>query len=182
MKKLETIVLGSGCFWCVEAIFKGLKGVDSLMPGYMGGNKINPTYKDVCTGTTGHAEVIQLKFDKTIISIDEVLAVFWNTHDPTTLNRQGNDVGTQYRSVIFYNTEEQREIAETYKAQLILDKTFEFRVITEITQSSIFYPGETEHQDYYELNGSERYCDYIIRPKVEKFREQFKDKLKEESI
>lgn len=175
---MELATLGSGCFWCVEAIFRELKGVNSITSGYSGGDMINPTYKDISTGSTNHAEVIQIEFDISVISFHEILEVFWNTHDPTTLNQQGNDVGTQYRSVIFHHSEEQKQIAENYKVQLIGDKTFENLVITEITEFMDFYPAEDYHQKYLELNGREIYCDYIIRPKVEKFKLQFKEMLK----
>jgi peptide-methionine (S)-S-oxide reductase len=174
----ETITLGAGCFWCVEAVFAELKGVLSVTSGYMGGHVKNPSYKEVCAGTTGHAEVAQLVFDPTRITLDEVLEVFWQTHDPTTLNRQGADVGTQYRSAIFWHSERQREIAEEYKRRLDASEAFTAPIVTEIAQASVFYKAEDYHQDYYALNGSQGYCQMVIRPKLEKFRKVFADKLK----
>lgn len=176
--KTETATLGTGCFWCTEAIFQQLKGVISATSGYSGGHVDNPTYKEVCEGTTGHAEVIQVVYDPTIISFDELLEVFWQTHDPTTLNRQGNDVGPQYRSVIFYHNNEQKEKAEKYKAELDKSKAFDNPIVTEISPFTTFYKAENYHQDYYNNNGSQPYCYYVIRPKLEKFNKVFKDKIK----
>lgn len=176
--KFEKATLGSGCFWCTETIFEKLKGVESSVSGYSGGKTVNPTYKEVCSGETGHAEVIQVTFDPSIISYKELLEVFWKVHDPTTLNRQGNDVGTQYRSVVYYHSDEQKKIAEEYKNKLENAKIFKNPIVTEITKFDKFYPAENYHQDYYELNKSEPYCNFVITPKVEKFREVFKDKLK----
>lgn len=176
--KMEIATLGSGCFWCVEAVFQGLKGVESAISGYSGGHIKNPAYKEVCNGTTGHAEVIQVKFNSEVISFEEILEVFWNTHDPTTLNRQGNDVGTQYRSAIFYHSDEQKEIAEKYKKQLDESGTYNSKIVTEITPFDTFYAAEDYHQDYFNLNGEQPYCSFVIKPKVEKFKKQFKDKLK----
>lgn len=176
--KMDTVTFGAGCFWCVEAIFSDLKGVDKVISGYSGGTIKNPSYKEVCTGRTGHAEVCQVIYDPEIISFKELLEVFWQTHDPTTLNRQGADVGTQYRSAIFYHTPEQKEIAEEYKKVLNEEKVFENPIVTEITAFTNFYPAEDYHQDYFELNGEQPYCRAVIRPKVEKFKKVFKDKLK----
>lgn len=175
---IQTATFGSGCFWCTEAVFLDVTGVKEVASGYMGGKTKNPTYKDVCTGTTGHAEVIQLKYDPTQISYEELLEIFWNTHDPTTLNRQGADEGTQYRSVIFYHSEEQKKIAEQYKNQLANSKLFKNSIVTEISAASEFYKAENYHQNYYALNASQSYCQYVIRPKVEKFKKQFASKLK----
>jgi peptide-methionine (S)-S-oxide reductase len=177
--KLETATFGSGCFWCTEAVFQQLKGVKSVASGYCGGNVPNPTYEAVCTGRTGHAEVIQVTFDPAVISFDELLKVFWQTHDPTTPNQQGHDVGTQYRSAVFYHNDEQRRTAETYKKQLDASKTFAKPIVTEITQFKDFYPAEKYHQDYFKLNPSQSYCQFVIRPKVEKFNKEFKALLKD---
>jgi len=175
---MDTITFGAGCFWCVEAIFSDLKGVDKVISGYSGGIIKNPSYKEVCAGTTGHAEVCQVVYNPNEISFKELLEVFWKTHDPTTLNRQGGDVGTQYRSAIFYHAEEQKQIAESVLKVLNDEKVFENPIVTEITAFSNFYPAEDYHQDYFELNGEQPYCTAVIRPKVEKFRKVFKDKLK----
>ncbi len=176
--KMDTITFGAGCFWCVEAIFSDLKGVEKVVSGYSGGTVKNPSYKEVCAGTTGHAEVCQITYNPSEISFKELLEVFWQTHDPTTLNRQGGDVGTQYRSAIFYHNEEQKKIAEEFKAVLNQEKVFENPIVTEITAYSNFYPAEDYHQDYFDLNAEQPYCSAVIRPKVEKFRKVFKDKLK----
>ena len=178
MNNKEKATLGTGCFWCSEAIFKRLKGVSDVVPGYSGGNKINPTYEEVCTGTTNHAEVIQITFDTSIISFDELLEVFWKTHDPTTLNRQGADVGTQYRSVIFYHNDKQKETAKRYKQELEKAAILEKPVVTEISPLINFFPAEDYHKNYFENNPSQGYCNFVILPKVEKFEEVFKDKLK----
>ena len=171
----------NGCFWCTEAIFEELSGVISAVSGYTGGETISPTYKEVCDGNTGHAECLQITYDTTKISFDELLEVFWQTHDPTTLNRQGADVGTQYRSGIFYHTDEQKEKAESYKAALDKSGAFDRPIVTEITPFSVFYPAEDYHQQYFELNGnSNPYCRVVIQPKLEKFRKVFKDKLKKD--
>lgn len=175
----DTITLGAGCFWCVEAVFSELKGVLSVTSGYMGGHVKNPGYKEVCSGNTGHAEVAQLVFDPTVISLPEILEVFWQTHDPTTLNRQGADVGTQYRSAIFWHTVAQRDVAEDLKKRLDASGAFPAPIVTEVTEASIFYKAEDYHQDYYALNGSQGYCQMVIRPKLEKFRKVFADKLKQ---
>ena len=175
---LQTATFGSGCFWCTEAVFLDVKGVTEVVSGYMGGSKKNPTYKDVCTGLTGHAEVLQLRYDPSLVSYETLLEIFWNTHDPTTLNKQGNDEGTQYRSAVFYHNEEQKKTAAQYKAQLGASNVFKKTIVTEITAASIFYKAEDYHQNYFALNPEAGYCQYVIRPKVEKFKKQFKEKLK----
>jgi peptide-methionine (S)-S-oxide reductase len=172
------ITFGAGCFWCTEAVFLNVKGVEKVVSGYAGGQIKNPSYRDICTGTTGHAEVTQITYDPSIVSYEELLEIFWNTHDPTTLNQQGADMGTQYRSVIFYNTDEEKSIAEAYKRQLDESGAFKKSIVTEISPLTIFYPAEDYHQNYYSLNPNQGYCQYVIRPKVEKFSKQFADKLK----
>lgn len=176
--KLATF--GNGCFWCTEAVFQRLKGVKSVVSGYMGGKTKNPTYKEVCNGDTGHAEVVQISFDPKIISFVDLLEVFWKTHDPTTLNKQGNDVGTQYRSVVFYHDADQQKSAQEYKTKLDKAGVYNKPIVTEITAASVFYPAEDYHQNYFNLNGRQPYCSYVIQPKLEKFKEVFKDKLKKE--
>lgn len=176
--KTDTATFGTGCFWCTEAVFQELKGVYKVTSGYSGGTVKNPSYEDVCTGTTGHAECLQIIYDPKVISFDELLEVFWEAHDPTTLNRQGNDVGTQYRSVIFYHDPEQKKKAEEYKSKLDKSGAYSNPIVTEITPFSHFYAAENYHQDYYRLHGSQPYCTFVIRPKVEKFEKVFKDKLK----
>lgn len=178
MEGMDTITLGAGCFWCVEAVFVELKGVASVTSGYMGGHVKNPSYREVCNGTTGHAEVARIIFDPKVLSVDEILEVFWQTHDPTTLNRQGADSGTQYRSAIFYHNDEQRRIAEAYKVELDKSGAFRGPIVTEITPASEFYAAEDYHQNYFALNGEQGYCQMVIRPKVDKFRKVFADKLK----
>lgn len=177
-KNLETATFGAGCFWCVEAIFQDIKGVVSVKPGYTGGTVKNPTYKEVCTGTTGHAEVAQIKYDPTLVSFDKLLEVFWYTHDPTTLNRQGADVGTQYRSAVFYHTEEQKSKAEAYKAKLEELKVYPNPIVTEITKFEKFWEAEDYHNDYYSNNPDQGYCKMVIKPKVEKFKKAFEEVLK----
>lgn len=177
-KGLDTIVLGGGCFWCVEAQFLLLDGVLSVRSGYAGGKVKNPTYKEVCTGMTGHAEVIEVVYNRERISTDEILAAFWQSHDPTQLNRQGNDVGTQYRSVIFYKDEAQKKLAEEYKQKLNQEKVYDRDVVTEISPLAEFYVAENYHQNYYNENTNQGYCQYVIAPKVEKFKKVFKAKLK----
>lgn len=174
----DTAVFGGGCFWCVEAIYVELKGVISVTSGYYGGEMKNPSYRQVCSGLTGHAEVAQIIFDPSVISFDKLLEVFWTVHDPTQLNRQGNDVGTQYRSVIFYTNSEQRELAESYKGKLNKENTFDKPVVTEISPLKAFYKAEDYHQDYYANNGNAPYCTVVIAPKVEKFRKVFGGILK----
>ncbi|MCC5921041.1 MAG: peptide-methionine (S)-S-oxide reductase MsrA [Cyclobacteriaceae bacterium] len=176
---MEKVTLGAGCFWCIEAIYLNLKGVESVLSGYMGGSVKNPTYRQVVTGNTGHAEVVELTFDPSIISFGEILEVFFETHDPTTLNRQGNDVGTQYRSAIFYYNDEQKRIAEDIIKKLDASGAFNNKIVTEVTKASEFYEAEDYHQNYYELNKSQPYCTYVIKPKMDKFKKVFSDKLKE---
>ncbi len=176
--EMQVATLGSGCFWCTEAFFLKLKGVESVESGYSGGKVKNPTYREICTGMTGHAEVVQVKFNPKEISYEDIMEVFWNTHDPTTLNKQGADEGTQYRSVVFYHNDDQKKVAEQYKIQLDKSGTFKNPIVTEITPLSIFYPAEDYHQNYYVNNGSQPYCYFVIRPKMEKFEKVFKDKLK----
>ncbi|SDW73519.1 peptide-methionine (S)-S-oxide reductase [Lutibacter oricola] len=176
--KLETATFANGCFWCTEAIFQRLKGVEKVESGYTGGDLKNPTYKDITTGTTGHAEVIQIKFDNTVISFEELLDVFFSTHNPTTLNRQGYDVGTQYRSGIFYHSETQKIISEAYIKALTEAKVFEDPIVTEVTKIDIFYKAEDYHQNYYNNNKTQGYCMAVINPKLDKFIKKFKGKLK----
>ena len=178
-KQLKKATLGAGCFWCVEAVFQRLNGVENVVSGYMGGKYKDPTYREVCGGRSGHAEVIQLTYDAAKISFEELLEVFWKTHDPTTLNRQGADVGTQYRSVVFYHDDEQRESAESYKNELNSSGIFESPIVTEISPASEFYMAEDYHQNYYNENGTQPYCSIVIRPKVDKFKRLFENTLKE---
>jgi len=168
---------GNGCFWCTEAVFQMLQGVEQVRPGYCGGKTVNPTYQDVCTGTTGHAEVIQIKFQAEEISYRELLEVFWKTHDPTTLNRQGADVGTQYRSVVFYHDPQQHAEATRYKQQLDESGIFAAPIVTEITEMQTFYPAEAYHQNYFRQNGDQGYCRAVIRPKLEKFSQEFGNRI-----
>jgi peptide-methionine (S)-S-oxide reductase len=177
---IDTATFGAGCFWCVEAVFQRLEGVISIKSGYSGGTVKNPSYREVCSGTTGHAEVCQIIYDKTKVSFDELLEVFWKTHDPTTLNSQGNDFGTQYRSVIFYHDEEQRLKSEKYKKELNEAKVYPNPIVTQIVAFTSYYPAEDYHQNYYNQNGNEGYCKFVIQPKVEKFEKIFKDKMKKE--
>ncbi|PRY09981.1 peptide-methionine (S)-S-oxide reductase [Pontibacter ummariensis] len=177
---METATFGNGCFWCTEAVFKELEGVDKVVSGYAGGHVDKPTYRQVGTGTTGHAEVLQITYDPQKISYEELLEVFWKTHDPTTLNRQGNDVGPQYRSVIFYHDNTQKELAEKYKQELDASGAFNDPIVTAIEAFTNFYPAEDYHQNYYANNGEQPYCAFLIRPKLEKFRKVFKEKLKTE--
>ena len=175
----ETATLANGCFWCTEAVFTELQGVISVVSGYTGGQTENPTYKQVCAGNTGHAECLQIVFDPSIISFTDLLEVFWQTHDPTTLNRQGGDVGTQYRSGIFYHSEEQKLTAEKFKAELDKSGAFAKPIVTEITPFIKFYPAEDYHQQYFENNENNNpYCRMVIRPKVDKFHKVFGDRLK----
>ncbi len=174
---IQTATFGNGCFWCTEAIFTRLNGVKSVKSGYSGGHTVNPTYKEVCSESTGHAEVVQIDFDDSVISFAEILEVFWNTHDPTTLNRQGNDTGTQYRSVIFYHDESQRKEAVTYKEQLTSERVWKDPIVTEITPFEKFYPAEDYHDNYLASHGNEPYCAFVVRPKVSKFEKKFADKL-----
>jgi peptide-methionine (S)-S-oxide reductase len=174
----DTATFGAGCFWCVEAIFQQIEGVVLVKSGYEGGTSANPTYEEVCTGTTGHAEVCQIIFDSQKVSYKTLLQAFWESHDPTTLNKQGGDVGTQYRSAIFYHSSEQKTTAEFYKAELQKSGAFENEIVTEIVPAAIFYEAEKYHQNYFNQNGNQPYCQFVIRPKVEKFQKAFKNKLK----
>jgi len=175
---LEIATFGAGCFWCTEAFYERLEGVDKVIAGFSGGHVKNPTYKEVCTGTTGHAEVAQIYFDPEKISYEELLDVFWQTHDPTTLNRQGNDVGTQYRSVIFYHEEKQQKAAEESKRETDMSGIFGDKVVTEISPLINFYEAEDYHQDYYRFNPDQPYCRVIIAPKIKKFTAKYQKKLK----
>lgn len=175
---LQLATFGSGCFWCTEAVFQRVTGVEKVESGYSGGKVKNPTYKEICSGLTGHAEVIRLTYDPNKVSFEALLEIFWKTHDPTTLNRQGNDIGTQYRSVIFFHNEEQRRLAEAYRHKLDESGVFDRPVVTEISPATTFYVAENYHQDYYNLNGNAPYCAFIIQPKVEKLKKVFSDKLK----
>jgi len=175
----QIATFGTGCFWCTEAVFQSLKGVYKVESGYSGGKVVNPTYKEVCNGNTGHAEVVQITYDPKVISFSKLMEVFFKTHDPTTLNRQGADVGTQYRSAVFYHNEEQRRFAEEIKEKLNKEKAYDSPSVTEITAFTKFYPAEDYHQDYYNLNGqSNGYCRMVIQPKLEKFKKAFADALK----
>lgn len=176
--KTDTATFGTGCFWCTEAIFQQLAGVLKVTSGYSGGHVANPTYEQVCDKNTGHAEVIQVVYDPAKISYDELLSVFWQTHDPTTLNRQGNDVGPQYRSVIFYHSDEQKRKAEHYKEELDKSGSWSDKIVTAIEPYKNFYAAEDYHQNYYNNNGAQPYCYFVIRPKLEKFEKVFKEKLK----
>ncbi|MDP6594574.1 MAG: peptide-methionine (S)-S-oxide reductase MsrA [Candidatus Poribacteria bacterium] len=169
---------GGGCFWCVEAVFQSLKGVEKVVSGYAGGDVSNPTYKQICTGTTGHAEVAQITFDSQQISYADLLEVFWHTHDPTTLNRQGADVGTQYRSVIFFHDDEQREIATQSRTEIDASNLWSNPVVTEISPAPTFYPAEDYHQNYYRNNPAQPYCMVVISPKMKKLKKSFQDQLK----
>jgi peptide-methionine (S)-S-oxide reductase len=169
----EQATFGSGCFWCTEAVFQQLRGVQSVESGYSGGDTPNPTYEQVCSGRTGHAEVVQITYDPAVIPFEELLKVFWRTHDPTTPNRQGHDVGTQYRSAIFYHTDDQRRTAEAYKQQLDKSGSFKAPIVTEITPFKNFFPAEDYHQNYFRLNPEQGYCAAVIRPKLEKFKKEF---------
>ena len=175
---LEQITLGGGCFWCIEAVFEELKGVKKVESGYSGGQKANPTYKEVCSGNTGHVEVVNITFDPAEISLEELLEVFFTVHDPTTLNRQGADVGTQYRSEIFYHNQQQKEISEKVIATLNKEKAFAKPIVTKVTAFDKFYIAEDYHQEYYQLNKTQPYCQAVIKPKMDKLHKVFKDKLK----
>jgi peptide-methionine (S)-S-oxide reductase len=177
---LDTATFGAGCFWCVEAQFQMLDGVIKVESGFSGGHVKNPSYREVCEGTTGHAEVCQITYDKTKLTYEDMLQAFWKSHDPTQLNRQGNDMGTQYRSVIFYHNENQRRLAEEYKKKLNDEKVYDNPVVTEISPYTVFYKAEDYHQNYFNQNGDQPYCSYVIQPKVEKFRKVFGNKLKKE--
>lgn len=165
---IKTSIFGGGCFWCTEAIFKKINGVISISPGYIGGHIINPTYEQICTGTTGHAEVIKIEYDSSLISFKDLLVVFFSTHDPTTLNRQGNDVGTQYRSSIFTENKNEIQIIESYISEINLKRTFDNNIVTTIEDDSVFYLAENYHHDYFNLNSNAPYCSFVIAPKVKK--------------
>lgn len=180
-KATELATFGAGCFWCVEAVFQEVNGVHSVLPGYTGGGLQNPTYEQVCSGTTGHAEVCQIEFDPSLVTYTELLEIFWKTHDPTTLNRQGYDEGTQYRSAVFYHSPEQQKLAVEYKQKLDASGAFDRPIVTEIVPFTKFYVAEDYHKDYYRSNPGAGYCNAVIRPKMDKFRAVFRDKLKAES-
>jgi peptide-methionine (S)-S-oxide reductase len=175
MTQTDTITLGAGCFWCVEAVLQQVNGVVSVKSGYSGGSIKNPTYKEICSGLTGHAEVCQVVYQPQVISLPELLKIFWYTHDPTQLNRQGNDIGTQYRSAIFYHNDAQKQIAETLKAELDKSGAWDKPIVTEISAFTIFYPAEDYHQNYYNENSDQPYCSYVIKPKLEKFDKVFSE-------
>ena len=177
---LQQITLGGGCFWCLEAVYEQLKGVTAVVSGYAGGSVANPSYKLVCSGTTGHAEVVQLTFDPDVISLREILEVFFTIHDPTTLNRQGADVGTQYRSAIFYQDDSQRQVAEQVMAEVEAGNIWDRPVVTELTALEKFYPAEDYHQEYYRNNPNQGYCRVVVAPKVAKFRQKYFNRLKKE--
>lgn len=174
----EVTTLGGGCFWCLEAVYDELRGVTDVVSGYMGGHVDNPSYRAVCTGTTGHAEVIQVTFDTDVVSFDDILDVFFTIHDPTTLNRQGNDVGSQYRSAIYYHSPEQKAIAERKIAEVNKSGIWDNKIVTEVTEEQTFYPAEDYHQDYFKNNPTQGYCQFVVAPKVAKFRKQYLQKLK----
>lgn len=178
MADLETATLAAGCFWCVEAVFDDLKGVEDVVSGYSGGRIENPTYAQVCDGTTGYAEVIQIRFDPSEITFKEILEVFFTVHDPTTLNRQGHDVGTQYRSAVFYHNDEQRRVAEEVIAEITAAGIYDDPIVTEITPFDKFWPAEDYHQEYFANNPKQPYCAAVVAPKVAKFRQKFLDRLK----
>jgi len=182
MNQHELATFGSGCFWCTEAFFQRLKGVEKVTSGYSGGKIKNPTYREVCSGLTGHAEVIQVTYDPSVISYADFLEVFFSTHDPTTLNKQGGDVGTQYRSVIFYHNEDQKKSAEEYKKHLEVSGAFSKPIVTEISPYTEFFPAEDYHQEYFNRNGEAPYCQYVIAPKLQKFVKGFKEKMVNEGM
>ena len=175
---LETATLGGGCFWCTEAVFDDLQGVEDVVSGYSGGHTENPTYQEVCSETTGHAEVVQIKFNPNEISFKEILQVFFGTHDPTTLNRQGNDIGTSYRSAIFYHNDEQERIARETIGEIEKEGIFDDPIVTEVTEFKNFYPAEDYHQEYFAKNPNQPYCSAVVAPKVSKFRQKFVNRLK----
>jgi peptide-methionine (S)-S-oxide reductase len=175
---METATFASGCFWCTEAVFQRLNGVEKVVSGYAGGRVVNPTYRQVCGGDTGHAEAIQIHYDPSKVSYEQLLEVFWKTHDPTTIDRQGNDVGSQYRSAVFYHNDEQKKLAEQYKKKLDEAKIWDDPIVTEITEFTNFYPAEDYHQNYYNQNSNQPYCAFTIKPKVEKLEKVFRERLK----
>ncbi|OWY25123.1 peptide-methionine (S)-S-oxide reductase [Sphingobacteriales bacterium UPWRP_1] len=178
---LEVATLGGGCFWCLEAVYQSLEGVVKVESGYSGGNVKNPSYKEVCTGRTGHAEVVQVTFNPAVITYQDIIDIFWHIHDPTTLNRQGNDVGTQYRSAVFYHNAAQQAIAQQSKDEAQISGTWLSPIVTEIVPFTVFYKAEDYHQNYFNDNPNQPYCVYVVNPKVQKFRKQYKDRLKEEA-
>ena len=178
MENLETATLAAGCFWCVEAIFDDLKGVEDVVSGYSGGHTENPTYKEVCSETTGHAEVVQIRFDPAELSFKELLQVFFTVHDPTTLNRQGGDIGTSYRSAVFYHSDEQKHIAEETIAEFNAEGIYDNPIVTEVTAFDKFWPAEDYHQEYFANNPNQPYCNAVVAPKVAKFRQKFVARLK----
>ncbi len=175
---MEVATFAGGCFWCTEAVFLEIKGVEKVVSGYIGGKTVNPTYKDICTGETGHAEAIQITFNPDEVVYEDLLEVFFGTHDPTTLNRQGADVGTQYRSEIFYHSEAQKTKAENYIQMLEKEKLYDKKIVTKVSSATVFYPAEDYHQNYYNQNSSQGYCQMVIAPKLEKLRKYYKSKLK----
>lgn len=179
-KILEIATLAGGCFWCTEAIFKRLKGVRSVLPGYSGGTTENPTYQEVCEGTTGHAEAIQIEFDPAQIPFEKILDIFWHTHNPTTLNQQGNDFGTQYRSIIFYHDDKQKRVAEQSKAGIEEERLYPDSIVTEIVPFTKFYVAEDYHKNYYEKNKNQSYCNFVIDPKIHKLLKEYGNDVKEE--
>jgi peptide-methionine (S)-S-oxide reductase len=181
-KDLSTATFGTGCFWCTEAVFQAMQGVYEVVSGYSGGQVPNPTYREVCNGTTGHAECVQLTYDPNTVSYAELLEVFFRSHDPTTLNRQGNDVGTQYRSVIYFHNEGQRQLAEAAKEELDKSGAYSNPIVTEISPAETFYPAEAYHQNYFKNNPNQGYCAFVIAPKLDKFKKLFREKLKEEYV
>ncbi len=179
---IEVATFAGGCFWCTEAVFLALEGVKSVVSGYIGGQTVRPTYKEICTGTTGHAEAVQITFDANKVSFAELLSIFFATHDPATLNRQGNDVGTQYRSEVFYHNESQKIFTEDYINLLELSKTFPQTIVTKISEATLFYPAEAYHQNYYNQNKSQGYCSFVIAPKMEKLQQYFSSNLKKQTV
>lgn len=175
---MEVATFAGGCFWCTEAVFLEIKGVEKVVSGYIGGKTVNPTYKDICTGETGHAEAIQITFNPNEVAFEDLLEIFFGTHDPTTLNRQGADVGTQYRSEIFYHSEAQKTKAENYIQLLEKEKLYDKKIVTKVSSATVFYPAEDYHQNYYNQNSSQGYCQMVIAPKLEKLRKYYKSKLK----
>ncbi|MCK6602578.1 MAG: peptide-methionine (S)-S-oxide reductase MsrA [Bacteroidetes bacterium] len=178
-KMTEKATFGAGCFWCSEAVFQRVKGVEKVVSGYSGGARKNPTYEQVCSGATGHAEVVEITFDPAVVSFADLLEIFWYTHDPTTLNRQGNDIGTQYRSVIFYHSEEQRKTADYFRQKLNEARVYPNPIVTELSPAGEFWPAEDYHQNYFNNNPGQGYCQFVVKPKVEKFKKVFQAKLKD---
>ena len=180
-KKLETATLGAGCFWCVEAVFDDLIGVEDVVSGYSGGHTKNPTYRQVCSETTGHAEVVQVRFDPAVISYADILRVFFTVHDPTTLNRQGNDIGSSYRSAIFYHSPEQQQVAREVITEITAERLYDNPIVTEVTAANEFYSAEDYHQEYFANNPDQPYCAAVVAPKVKKFRQKFTNRLKSQA-